>query len=231
MNLSHSGYRNGEYQPYMQFIRNLDNRIKEAFPNGLRSADNAHDVVYNKNGKGYIEQRVGSIDMGNLYWTYDYASMQFYSEIVPQLRNESAMNIDVICGRYSIDYRGTDLLPSAHCRGYYEQRIYIIDPSYPDASSLKTSLQGVMLNYPLAEPEVIEYDEPFNLDYEVWDFGTEQMLSSRPSAPIKAKIAYGFNAVDSVRMAQLEIAELKTQIAQMQILMASLTAQPAAVTE
>ena len=213
INLSHTGYRNGEYQPYMQFIRNLDNRIKEAFPNGLRSADNAHDVVYNKNGKGYIEQRVGSIDMGNLEWVYDSASLQFYSEIVPQLRNENAMNIDVICGRYLIDYRGSELLPSAHCRGYYAQRIYIVDPSYSDAVSLKKSLKGVGLNFPLVEPITIEYDEPFNLDYEVWDFGTEEMLTSEPSAPIRGMIAYGFNAVDEIRELRQMLATMQAQLA------------------
>ena len=164
INLSHTGYRNGEYQPYMQFIRDIDTRIREAFPNGLRSAGNAHDKVYNKNGKGYIEKRI-------------------------------------------------------------EARAY----QQGDATSATMITDGNTTFYELAEPIITEYDEPFNLDYEVWDFGTEQMLSSRPSAPIKAKIAYGFNAVDMVRTAQIEIAELKTQIAQMQTMMASLAAQPAMI--
>jgi hypothetical protein len=109
--------------------------------------------------------------------------------------------------------------------------VYIKDSTYTDAASFKSAMSGVMLFYELAEPIVTELGDDINLDYEVWDFGTEQMLSTEPSAPIKASIVYGFNAVDSVRTAQLEIAELKTQIAQMQAIMASMTAQSAALTE
>ena len=225
INLSHSGYRNGEYQPYMQFVRNIDSRIKVAFPNGLRSAGNAHDKVYNKNGKGYIEKRIGVVDMGSLEWYAE--SGRFNSSAIADIGGDIAYRyLNVIC-RYTETMSGADKTFFV----YENKQVFLYDSAYTDAASLKVALRGVPLFYELAEPEVIEYDEPFNLDYEVWDFGTEQILTSRPSAPIKASIVYGFNAVDSVRNAEMEIAELKTQIAQMQTLMASLAAQPAAVTE
>lgn len=236
INLAHTGYRNGEYQPYMQFIRDIDSRIKEAFPNGLRSAGNAHDVVYNKNGKGYIEKRIGVVDMGSLEWykqaTDDGQKYTFYAVLNEQnvAFQDNSAYATLRCPRYTAD---------SWVAAYYAQKegiisnsnnlIRVVDATYTDAASFKASLQGVPLFYAFAEPIITEYDEPFNLDYEVWDFGTEQMIASKPSAPIKAKIAYGFNAVDMVRTAQIEIAELKTQIAQMQTMMASLAAQPAMI--
>ena len=48
-------------------------------------------------------------------------------------------------------------------------------------------------------PEVYEYDQPFSFDYRVADFGTEEALSSQPSAPLRADIIYQFNAVDMIR--------------------------------
>ena len=224
INLSHSGYRNGEYQPYMQFIRNLDNRIKEAFPNGMKSAGTAHDKVYNKNGKGYIEKRIGMVDMGSLEWYAD--SGRFNSSVIADIGGDIAYRyLNVIC-RYTETMSGADKTFFV----YENKQVFLHDSAYTDAVSLKAALKGVPLYYELATPEVIEYDEPFNVDYEVWDFGTEQILTSRPSAPIKASIVYGFNAVDSVRTAQLEIAELKTQIAQMQASMASMITQNVNVT-
>lgn len=225
INLSHSGYRNGEYQPYVQFIRDIDTRIREAFPNGMRSAGNAYDKVYNKNGKGYVEKRIGMVDLGSLEWYAD--SGRFNSSAIADIGGDIAYRyLNVLC-RYTETMSGADKTFFV----YENKQVFLYDSAYTDAASLKAALKGVPLYYELATPEIIEYDEPFNLDYTVWDFGTEQMLSTEPSAPIRARIVYGFNAVDSVRTAQLEIAELKTQIAQMQTLMASLAAQPAALAE
>ena len=209
INLSHTGYRNGEYQPYVEFIRNLDTRIKEAFPSGLRSAGNAHDKVYNKNGKGYVEKRIGMVDLGSLEWYAD--SGRFNSSAIADIGGDIAYRyLNVLC-RYTETMSGADKTFFV----YENKQVYLYDSAYTDASSLKVALKGVPLYYELAEPEVIEYDEPFNLDYEVWDFGTEQMLTSRPSAPIKARIVYGFNAVDEIRELRQMLATLQTQIANM----------------
>lgn len=228
INLSHTGYRNGEYQPYMEFVRNLDTRIKEAFPNGMM----LWDKVYNKNGKGYIVKGTGSVDLGTLGWYLsDVRKAASLNGASLNVSNASPANI--ICSVYATksynDVYGQQIGISVTVSGT-NAIVAVYDSSYTDAASFKAAMAGTMLYYELAEPTIIEYDEPFNLDYEVWDFGTEQMIASQPSAPIKAKIAYGFNAVDSVRTAQIEIAELKTQIAQMQAAMASMTI-PASIEE
>lgn len=211
INLSHSGYRNGEYHPYMQFIRDIDPRIKEAFPNGLRSAGNASDKVYNKNGKGIIEKRIGELNLGAYNWSYGtYLGENYFHA------TDSYLIGDAICGRYNRDKIHNNVVDMDDKSFIVaSNQIYIKDSAFTDAATFKASLKGVPLYYELAEPEVIEYDEPFNLDYEVWDFGTEQMLTSRPSAPIKARIVYGFNAVDEIRELRQMLATLQTQIANM----------------
>ena len=220
INLSHSGYRNGEYQPYIQFVRNIDPRIREAFPNGLRSAGNARDKVYNKNGKGYIEKRIVAVDISQYNWSYgEYLGATFFYAA------DSNVSAEALCGKYNHDKVHSNVVDMDDKSFIVaSNQLYIKDSDHTSEWSFVDANKGVMLYYELAEPVIIEYAEPFNLDYEVWDFGTEEMIATSPSAPIKAKIAYGFNAVDSVRNAQLEIAELKSQIATMQAMMASLAA-------
>lgn len=61
-------------------------------------------------------------------------------------------------------------------------------------------------------PEVYEYEQPFNLDYRVADFGTEEALSSQPSAPIRADIIYQFNAVDLIRNLWARVQALESRM-------------------
>ena len=79
--------------------------------------------------------------------------------------------------------------------------------------------------YELAEPIVTEIEDIPELDYLVWDFGTEEALSSAPSAPFSADIIYQFNAVDRIRENTLRVQALENIIAQLQAQMASMTAQ------
>ena len=47
-----------------------------------------------------------------------------------------------------------------------------------------------MLYYELAEPIVTEIEENINLDYPVWNVGTEKADANVPSTPLKADIRY-----------------------------------------
>ena len=97
-----------------------------------------------------------------------------------------------------------------------ENQLVLRDTSYTDAVSLKASLQGVYLYYELATPIEVDLDPEVNMDYEVWDFGTEQMISEGFSTPIKADIVYGFNAVDRIRENSLSIEDLIKRIVQLE---------------
>jgi hypothetical protein len=233
VNLSHTGYRNGEYQPYMQFIRDIDPRIREAFPNGMRSAGSAYDEVRWNAKKETWEavKRIGVVKFKDLSWGANETNAQFYGKIVDINSTATWGAVGMLCKDYSYVKARVHSSEINQKLSNYNGYVYVADSTFANLSGFLASRGETDLYYELAEPIVTELGNDINLDYEVWDFGTEQMLSSEPSAPIKASIVYGFNAVDSVRTAQLEIAELKSQIAQMQTLMASLAAQPAAVTE
>lgn len=214
--LEHTGWMTDTgvgYKPYEQDIRKIDSRILEEFPNGMMP----WDKVYNKNGKGYIVKGSGSVDMGTMNWSYLAASASypygfFYSDLNNDLRDKMFATMP-LSPRYAIGNLQTDksIYPNSS-----NNMVYVMDSAYTDVASFKTAMAGVPLYYELAEPTIIEYDEPFNLDYLVWDFGTEEIIADKPSAPLKADIIYQFNAVDEIR-------ELRQLIATMQAQLASLT--------
>lgn len=94
-----------------------------------------------------------------------------------------------------------------------------------DAEDSSVTTDGKTTNYPLDNPTptTIDLSPNFNLDYLVWDFGTEEAIASVPSAPFRADINYEPNAVDDLRWAVSEIRSLKAQIAQMQTSETNLT--------
>lgn len=207
INISHTGYRNGEYQPYMQFVRRIDERIKNEFPNGIKM----FDKVYNKNGKGYIMKGTGEVDMGSLSWGYFNGA--FYAA-VPNKADGRLGHSDVIAEYYTA-VPGGGSQAGQNGNIWSESgttNVYVKDASYADVANFTRAMQGITLYYELAEPIIIEYNEPFNLDYEVWDFGTEEMLASEPSAPIRGLIAYGFNAVDEIRELRNMITSLQAMV-------------------
>lgn len=217
ISLYHSGWKqdtDAGYQPYWEDRLIFDQRIKYEFPDGMSK----WDMAYNKNNKGHVSKGMRVVDLGSLNWYYDASLGGYYSDMLVGVKKL----FDGICAKYPFvgDYRN---VTDKTCGCVYEECVLVKDSSYTDAASLKASLAGVPLFYELAEPTIIEYDEPFNLDYRVADFGTEQAITEQPSAPISVDIIYQFNAVDMIREHEIEIAELQTIIATMQAQLASLT--------
>ena len=75
------------------------------------------------------------------------------------------------------------------------------------------SLQGVILNYELAEPVVTELDVDISPDYKVWDYGTEEAISEVLSTPVRINANYGFNAVGQITDNTELIKELLARVA------------------
>jgi hypothetical protein len=87
-----------------------------------------------------------------------------------------------------------------------------------DAEDTTVKTDGATTNYPLAKPVVVELDYPTeetNMDYRVWDFGTEEAITSEPSAPFRAGIEYGFNATDDIRSLLERVAQLEARLTQL----------------
>lgn len=210
ISLIHSGWKvdtNAGYQPYWADVLSIDSRIIEAFPNGMMK----WDMAFNKNGKGYIVKRSGAVDLGTLSWAYDarYSNPQFYAEVP-----NKAVNDNVVCAKYTTIKNGgwdTNENKTIVC-STTDTYVIIVDAAYKNAAAFKAAMSGVMLYYELAEPTIIEFEQPFMFDYRVADFGTEEAISSQPSAPFRADIIYQFNAVDMIRELWLKVQELEAKL-------------------
>ena len=229
ISLVHSGWKqdtDAKYQPYWADTLLIDQRIKDAFPEGLQK----WDKIFNRDGKGYIVKGTGKVDdLGALSWGTGFNGIMsdfLVGRVIPTSQHGYA---PIICPTFATLYsdvqysRGVRLIYGG--AGYaYNDLLVFTDPSL-SADSLIASLQGVPLYYGLATPEVIEYDEPFNLDYRVADFGTEEVISDQPSAPIAAEIQYNFNANDTIRTNRIAIRDMHREIAELRAMISAMQVQ------
>lgn len=198
INLVHTGYRNGEYEPYVSDEIALP--IADYFPNGMNAIGDVKDELTPTEAI----QRIGVVDMGTLNW--GLSSTMFY--VVDSIFFEGQK---LLCVKY------------IHRAGYNnDKEIYsiggvlrVVDLSYTDVASFKAAMSGVMLYYELAEPIVTSIDKPLALDYQVWDFGTEEAIAEGKTTPLKASIVYEFNARDTIRKNRNDIAKLNEELFQL----------------
>lgn len=215
ISLYHSGWKaqkDDQYQPYWQDTLPLP-IIRKYFPDGMKSAGYAHDEIrFNKaSGKWEKVVRIAGVDLGSLDYNLDtrFDNAQFYCD------TSWAMNNNIRCGLYVTIEGGWDTNKDKTITRTSGGQILIVDSAYTDVASFKAAMQGVILYYELAEPVIREIDEPIGTDYRVADFGTEQAISSVPSAPFSADIIYQFNAVDMIRELWLKVQELESRVAQL----------------
>jgi hypothetical protein len=230
--LTHSGWKDEvepTYQPYWEDTLPLP-IISNYFPNGMKKAGSAYDEVrFNKaSGKWEAVQRIGSVRVAD-YVRRDAEGVF----ILSNLPKKPANNIN---GEYSTNVLMAGYASDLGAYSYEvksEARIAVArDTIWLNAENLKQyastqeyidAIGDTKVFYELAEPIVTEITENFRDFYKVADFGTEELLTSMPSAPFKADIIYQFNAVDMIREHELEITELQNVIATMQAQLASLT--------
>lgn len=225
IHLVHTGYRNGEYEPYEEFRRSLPiSEIKDSegnalFPNGLLSAGEVYDEITATKAI----KRIGMVDMGSLAWTDVYATQYNfgYTATAPESMKTENLNYAVSIGyeKYknpSAEYwKALDKAISNGIRPIgpsWVRYLAVKDSSHDDLPSFKAAMSGVMLYYELAEPIEVDLPEPINLDYEVSDFGTEEVISDTPTTPLKADIIYQFNAVDRIRENSANIKKIEDKL-------------------
>ena len=138
LNLSHTAYRNGEYEPYKEVI---------------------HDLAIAKVTGGEPLRKVGNV----------------YDEI-----NDT----------------------------HYIKRIGAREYEFEDTGDTSVLTDGETTIYVLDNEVATALDEPIDFSYYVEDFGTEEAISSVPSAPFSADIVYQFNAVDRIRQNDANITRL-----------------------
>lgn len=198
INLSHTGYKNGTYEPYETFTRDIS-WVKKYFPNGMKSAGNVRDEIRFDSSlqKWVAVQNVGSVDLGGLGWFYQPSSVEGRMDRFASNTTVNSKYVDnqtnVTCARFTpsidpIGGRAVDKTISVYSNGY----IYLIDTTYTDGALLKDSLQGVELYYELAEPIITPINDEIENSYTVWDLGTEEAISETPSTIFNGDIIYKY---------------------------------------
>lgn len=201
LNMSWSGYRNGEYEEHWSAERPID--TSRFFPTGMKKVGDKADALY----ADHYDTVVGAVDLGTLTWvmyqTLSYAKL-----------NTMALNgtQPVICAAYNVDntvstYSGALAMADktiAGGHGTTDAYVYLNDSSYDNVGALTAALSGVMLYYELATPTTTEIDPPLNLSYKVSDFGTERIMvdetaDAPQTAPVPMEVEYGLNAIDTIR--------------------------------
>ena len=213
INLSDTEF-NGQYEPYIEASEDLS-VVAKYFPNGMRSAGTAHDEIrYNKQTNKWEKVvRIAEVDLGSFSWVSESNNI-FYAV---------AVGIGLLYGYniLTIPYAasGANSIPSvdktiAITNSVITPIIRIKDSAYTDAASFKAAMSGVMLYYELAEPIVTEIEEKdFNLDYSVWNCGTEQAIAEGKSSALAADITYGFNAVGLIKQLRTLVEAMAAKLA------------------
>lgn len=207
INLSHSGVRDGKYEPYKKNIRLLP-EIYKYFPDGMNGNANVWDEI---NTEKAIK-RWGVVDLGTLTWVkgstgtsgvYRWLGKGIEHLVVKTVDASDIPNI--VCAKYILSSASNIWAATMPMQVSLDSggNVLIYDSEYNTGSTTTADftahLQGVLLYYELAEPEYTDITEPMQLDYEVEDFGTEKALSLASSAPFRADIVYQFNAEGRIR--------------------------------
>lgn len=206
INLSWSGYRNGEYEAYWDStlalpITSVTSGGSAVFADGMKGVGSVYDEL---TGTKAVK-RMGIVDLGTLNWTYD--SGQRFAVQKPDAAH-STTGSPCMCARY-VGYTGvwSGFSDKEVVVGHntYSGSSYIVikDSAYTDAAVFKTAMNGVYLVYELATPVEYTLDSEVNLNYRVDDFGTETLLpqnnATPTTAPIIYDVRYAMNAVDTLR--------------------------------
>lgn len=209
---------NGKYYPYVSRKQSLD-MLSKYFPQGMKSAGTAHDEVrYNKTTQKWeAVMRIAEVDMGSLMWQLNNDG-RFEASFPSARPSVSVTEVGgVLCRKYTAvsaldTYNGINGISIDNV-----SKIWIRDSAYTNAASFKAAMQGVILYYELANPIVTEIADAFNLDYEVWNGGTEQAIADTPTSAFKADIIYGFNAYGVIKELREQLATLQAAIAKMNV--------------
>lgn len=201
INLSWSGYRNGEYEPYEKHEYALDSDIELR---GIPKLDSANNLYYDGDeyeDDGTVDRKYGIVDLGTLDW---YTSTNnFYAELAGVKRPSTWVTVpNILCSMYMPS--GADpialgtadkvigITPTA-------DRVTIRDTAYADAVAFKTAMSGVYLVYELATPTTEEAD-PYQQIQICDDFGTEEFVDTRTvPIPVGHETRYPANLRDKLQ--------------------------------
>lgn len=189
------------------------------------------DRLYTPSQNGYIYATGEDICI-SLYWPTEYSNL--YGTYKPYKPFERDLG-DIIA-KYFTDgimrsagsVRDEIRFNSSTQKWEVVQRVSVRAYTEGDENDTAVTTDGTNTNYALATPDVKEMDEIPNFDFDVSDYGTEELIvaEGEQSAPVVADIEYSPNVLAVLKNAPgvaNDVDALKSQVA-------ALTAQLAAIT-
>lgn len=215
-----SGYRNGEFEPYVKHEYELDDSLTLL---GVPLMDEYSEMYYDGDkytSDGTVYRRYGIVDMGTLTYSYlsDERSNRFTSTVAGIKKAVGAAPSNIITSRYA-NYGYNDVMygrvdksiagNSVYNSIAIQDSTYSDDETYPTTSekiaALKASLSGVYMVYELETPTTITA-EPYQYIQVVDDFGTEEYVDAAYEAgtrnvaiPVGHNTEYPANLRDKIQ--------------------------------
>ena len=211
INLSWSGYRNGEFEPHWSETTALpittatgklngEGESVVITPNGLAGVGTSFDeAIVEKGMWTKTKKRFEEVDMGTLAVEYQTGVGGAYPRFRLTLSDMGGAR-NILCEKYPAVSYDTFIAAGADktiCSLVASGYVYVKDSAYTDADTFKAAMDGVMLEYELATPEEYILDTPVPVVARVDENGTQTILpqgvdgSGVPmTAPFAASIFY-----------------------------------------
>ena len=139
------------YQPYAETVTpiDLDGHELRSLPDGTRD-----ELTVGADGRVTLLQRVGSVDLGTLTWSYD-SNGYFYSD---SLTDKAFGNYNILSDAYAVTSATSATgMSSGEIKGHASAvRLFAKNSAYTTAEAFKTAVSGVTLLYALAAPQTID---------------------------------------------------------------------------
>lgn len=186
INLSWSGYRNGEYESYVEHRYSLS----PIELRGITKLDSANNLYYDGDTyekDGIVTRRYSIVDLGSLTWTLNtnVDDRNFYEAAVQNLVNvNNEDNVRRVICTHLLGVKASQRVKinDSIC-AISNQRLManVSKTTYPTDASFKAAMSGVYLVYELATPTV-ETANSFTDPQIVNDFGTEEYVDALANA-------------------------------------------------
>lgn len=207
INLSWSGWRNGEYEPYVKHSYPLDSSL---VLRGIPKLDANNNLYYDGDrylSDGTVERRYAIVDLGTLSYSKTSSGL-FYSVDIANAIKKSSDTSTATGSMMSAIYEemgsspisgpdGSNPSPNMRMAVASNGYVYFNNTAYTDAAAFKAAMSGVMLVYELATPTT-ESAEPYAEIQICDDFGTEEYVSTG-IVPVGHETRYPANLRDKLQ--------------------------------
>ena len=197
VHLTWSGYRNGEYEPYVEHRYPLSPIELRGIPKFDASNSLYFDGdTYEKDGT--VTRKYGIVDLGMLDWNYDstLSHERFVASVDGIKLVSGSVKGNLVCSKYTtvsaddIYLHTTDKTIAVHDT---IAQVWVYDTAYTDTATFKAAMSGVYLVYELATPAT-ETANPFADPQIGNDFGTEEYvdaLATTETSPRDVEVPVG----------------------------------------